>query len=191
MNVCIHPRHNQCQGARCQHWRPWVLECSPVSEPGPNLISFWHINVAKWWAKSLVTRLWLLLRWPVLKQCTSLKKGCVDESPHISQPFCACLPTQATDGPYSDQKQECDWGRWPIWWWETFAFLPQHRDDCSDGTFYGQPCKEKQCDDLNFHTNLANAKTSWELELFATALSTMIAFIPKCWLFFIGICGRN
>lgn len=81
------------------------------------------------------------LRWPLLKQCTSVKKGCVDESSHISRNFCARLPTQATDGCCSDQKQECDWGRWLIWWRETFAFLPQHRDDYSDTPLYGQPPK--------------------------------------------------
>lgn len=91
--------------------------------------------------KAWVTRLWLLLRWPLLEQCTSVKKGRADESPHVSLPFCTCLQTQATDGPCVDQKQECDWGRWLIWWRETFAFLPRHRDNYSDATFYGQPCK--------------------------------------------------
>lgn len=147
VNVCIHPQRNQCESARGQCWRSWVrdwpgdvsvpLYLNPVITCSPSVSSTQPSGEPKAW----VTLLWLLLRWPLLKQCTSVKKGCVDESSHISRNFCARLPTQATDGCCSDQKQECDWGRWLIWWRETFAFLPQHRDDYSDTPLYGQPPK--------------------------------------------------
>lgn len=115
----------------------WVCPPRLHLNLGHHLPSFCLSNAAKSLGYSTLTA----FRWPVLKRCTSVKKRCLDESSHISLPFCARLPSQATDGPCSDQKQDCDWGRWLIWWRETSAMRPQHRDEYSDALSYDQPHK--------------------------------------------------
>lgn len=166
----------ECSGSTLKIWSPGVSrrrQRSPASKSGYHLF-FCLSSEPKAW----VTQLWLLLNYPYTNNAPQLRREV--ESLHISWLFCARLPAQATDGPYSDQKQECDWGRWLIWWRGNFCIFASIQRWLLWSTLLWAATKIKAVTDPNFHANLANAKTSWEP--FAPALYTITAFILNCWL---------